>query len=497
MLSDDLECHAIVVLLEDEAEAKSLAHMLSDLCMEGTGVVVRLSPVRGIGFFADSGAQRQVDEWWDAEIPPRYSPIFVIDHSDELVEWLLGLDGRCYVGVTSAIDAGRYEGCVGVRVVTARSSLDYAAAVMSDLVGAGAFARAEADRMRALADSLPPREHLEDPRFAVVDASDNDGPDPFDLLIAMSLNQAEMAASPTSPTPRVAHSKAVERRGIRLPAWARRHGSHGGHADHSDRQLAEELLRRGSTIVAVGSRKGGVGKTSHAAGVAIVAGAALDLVARCAAIVDANLANPDAWGQLNLPAGAATVRDMIVALATNQEPPRPVHASTPALACYPESREASEYSRTEIGIFAAHLRARYPLVIVDLSNRLPDPTGGAEATAAVYWLEHADVLVLPCAASKQDFNGVLDYLEVADIPPAVVASLVSRTRRNREHPLAKRYLSAIAQRAYRIVDMPDEAERVRYAGMQGVPVETVSAPLKAAYRELAEAIAAAPQPVTS
>ena len=114
--------------------------------------------------------------------------------------------------------------------------------------------------------------------------------------------------------------------------------------------------------------------------------------------------------------------------------------------------------------------------------------------AAAYWLEHADVLVLPSAASKQDFNGVLDYLEVRDIPPAIVASLVPRTRRNREHPLAKRYMAAIAQRAYRVVDIPDEAERVRYAGMEGVPVETVSSALKAAYRELAEAIASAPRP---
>ena len=264
--------------------------------------------------------------------------------------------------------------------------------------------------------------------------------------------------------------------------------------DVADQALATALVGRGSTIVAVGSRKGGVGKTSHAAGVAIVAGAALDPVGRCAAIVDANIANPDAWGQLNLPPGAATVRDVIAALAVNREPPRPVHASTPALACYPESRETSEYSRTEIGLIAAHLRARYPLIVVDMSNRLPDPTAGPEAAAAAFWLEHADVLVLPSAASKQDFNGVLDYLEVPDIPPAIVASLVPRTRRNREHPLAKRYMAAIAQRAYRIVDIPDEAERVRYAGMEGVPVETVSSALKVAYRELAEAIASAPQP---
>jgi type IV secretory pathway VirB6-like protein len=115
--------------------------------------------------------------------------------------------------------------------------------------------------------------------------------------------------------------------------------------------------------------------------------------------------------------------------------------------------------------------------------------------AAAYWLEHADVLVLPSAASKQDFNGVLDYLDVRDLPPVIVASLVPRTRRNREHPLTKRYLTAIAQRVYRVVDVPDDAERVRYAGMQGVPVEAVSSSLRAAYRELADAIVRAPQAI--
>jgi MinD-like ATPase involved in chromosome partitioning or flagellar assembly len=489
---------AIVILLEDDIEAESLARMLTDLCQHGAKVAVHVPPVRGSGFFAEASEQRHLDAWWEAQIPVGALPIFVVDHREELLEWLGGLDGRCYVGVESAAAAAGYQRCASVRVVLAQSALDYAAAVMGDLVGTGAYAEADVERIRALARSLPPRGSDDlGPGASLVAPSDGEGPDPFDLLIAMSLNQnRSTVALPTAPATRSTDSRVWEARGIHVPAWARRLRSRAP-ADRNDRHLADELLRRGSTIVAVGSRKGGVGKTSHAAGVAIVAGAALDLIGRCAAIVDANLANPDAWGQLNLPAGAATVRDMIAALAANQEPPRPVHASTPALACYPESRQASEYSRTEIGVLAAHLRARYPLVVIDMSNRLPDPTGGPEASAAAYWLEHADVLVLPSAASKQDFNGVLDYLEVRDIPPVIVAALVPRTRRNREHPLAKRYMSAIAQRAYRVVDIPDDAERVRYAGMQGVPVESVSTALKSAYRQLAEAIAAAPLPVAS
>jgi hypothetical protein len=116
-------------------------------------------------------------------------------------------------------------------------------------------------------------------------------------------------------------------------------------------------------------------------------------------------------------ARAATVRDVAAALGNGSEPPPPIHTATPALACYPERREGVEYSRTDIRRLAAHLRARYAFVVIDMSNRLPDPTGGPEATVAAYWLEEADALVLPAATSKQDFNGVLDYLEVSTFHP--------------------------------------------------------------------------------
>jgi hypothetical protein len=259
-----------------------------------------------------------------------------------------------------------------------------------------------------------------------------------------------------------------------------------------DSELAALLYRRGPTIVAVGSRKGGVGKTSHAAGVAIVAGFVLDTVGHRAAIVDANIANPDAWGHLNLPLGAATVRDTVAALTANDDPPEPMHASTPALACYPELRETSEYTRTDIHRLAAFLRRRYTFIVVDLSNRLPDPTGGPEAAAAAYWLEVSDVLVLPAASSKHDFNGLLDYLDVSTLPPVVVAYLAPRSRRIRHHPLTERYLATIARRVHGVVTLPDDADGVRFAGLEGVPVQDVSSSLRSAYRVLAERLATVP-----
>jgi MinD-like ATPase involved in chromosome partitioning or flagellar assembly len=252
------------------------------------------------------------------------------------------------------------------------------------------------------------------------------------------------------------------------------------------------MIERGPTIVVMGSRKGGVGKTSYAAGVAIVAGQVLDTAGHKAAIVDANIANPDAWGQMNLREGAATVREVVAALTGNRQPPEPVHAQTPALACYPESRETTEYSKTDVRRLADFLRRRYTFIVVDMSNRLPDPMAGPEAAAAAYWLEMADILVLPTTSSKTDFNGVLDYLDVRNLPPVVVPYIVPKVKKNREHEVTQAYLDEIRTRVHRIVDIPDEADKVRYAGMEGVPVEQVSPALGLAYRELTESVVAMP-----
>jgi MinD-like ATPase involved in chromosome partitioning or flagellar assembly len=245
--------------------------------------------------------------------------------------------------------------------------------------------------------------------------------------------------------------------------------------------------------VVTGSRKGGVGKTSFAAGIAIAAATALDQVGHHACIVDANIGNPDAWDELHVAPGATTVRDTVAAILASREPPPPARAATPALACYPEVREATEYSMTAIRRLAEHLRRRYTVIVVDMSNRLPDPGAGPEAAVAAYWLQLADVLVLPTTSARADFNGALDYLDVDGLPPALVAYIVSGDRRLRENPTTLEYLRAIHRRAHRIIEVPDEADAVRLAGMEGVPVERISPRLRRAYRELTEAIARLPQ----
>ena len=117
-----------------------------------------------------------------------------------LADWLVGLDGSCYVGVASTDGMAAYVPRPGLRVFMARSPLDYAAAVMSDLVVEGIYDEVEANRMRSLAAAFTegPLVARAGPRGG--DGVKEPGPDPFDLLIAMSLGQADAAAASLRPS---------------------------------------------------------------------------------------------------------------------------------------------------------------------------------------------------------------------------------------------------------------------------------------------------------
>ncbi|HEX6539125.1 MAG TPA: ParA family protein [Candidatus Dormibacteraeota bacterium] len=484
--------HAVIVLVEDQRDAQTLAGVIEDVVRPGSTVAL-IPPFGGAAFFADGNAANAVDHWWAQVVPPAAAPIYVMDFNPAAVAWLPGLDGRfiirgCPVGLAREMDAA-------VEPANGASALELAARVLRHLAADGLCDGDEADGLLAFAQATTPIAPRVPPPPPPLPP-----PNPFDLLAAMPPDAPAppQVAAPAerhrsalfAPAPEAGTESAGGNGTRRTLGGLLRRGLRHGRADPGvdDLQLANELAHRRSTIVAIGSRKGGVGKTSHAAGMAIVAGSLLDTIGHRAVIVDANVANPDAWGVLNLPPGAATVRDTVAALDARLDPPRPVYATTPSLACYPEARETSDYSRRDIHVLADYLRHGFTLAVIDLSNRLPDPTGGPEAAAAAYWLEVADAVVLPTAWSKQDFNGVLDYLELDGLPPAVVAYITPRTRRHREHPLTQRYLDSIAQRAHSVVKLPDEADAVRYAGMAGVPIDSVSRRLRGGYRSLVEAV---------
>ncbi len=484
MRGEAAEAGVFVVLLADDGAAQAAGAALGELVDGDRSWNVVVPPVRGVGFFADPDSQTELDAWWGANVAKHASPMYLLEDDDGLPKWLEGVDGTFVIGVNPQ-NAERYKENTRVRTVQSGDPLSLAYAAM------------QAVRPPTPVRSEPQR-RLEDAHDLTAPCSTRDDAmqftHPFDVLAAELAPAGGLdAATRSVSTPTLPPASAQgDDRGVH---WARLAGASLLRASRRERvrgdDLAATLCERGSTIVAVGSRKGGVGKTSHAAGVAIAAGELLDRVGRRATIVDANLANPDAWGHMNLPEGAATVRQVIAALMVGHEPPLPVHAATPALACYPESRETAEYSRTEIERFASYIRARYTFTVVDMSNRLPDATGGPEASVAAYWLERADVLLLPTASSKQEFNGVLDFLDIQELPPTVVAYLTPRSRRNREHPLTRRYLEAISSRVEAVVSLPDESERVRYAVMEGIPAQDVSSSLRSAYRRLTASLIAA------
>jgi len=503
--------YAFLALLDDAADARALAQLMARLRRPESPVpaVFRVPPVRGLAFFADPTRQAELDAWWSVEVPGTAHPVYLLMDADGLEEWLQGVDGTFYIGVADAARAAAYPPDGRAQCFVPAGPMDFAAAVMHDHGGASGgepalFDQADALRIAALAGSLPLRPGGESvPGRAGTRESERlgspAGARPARVTAPATAPPATFAsipgaAPPASPPGSPAFAPAGSSR-LRLPTGALSGmlRGRGRSRQRSDDELAQQLAGRGTTIVAIGSRKGGVGKTSFAAGIAIAAGSVLDHVGHMACIVDANIANPDAWGQMNLPAGAATVRDTVSALLTNRDTPPPVHAATPALACYPEVREAIEYSRTAIRRLAGHLRSRYTLIVVDMSNRLPDPTAGPEAAVAAYWLEVADVLVLPTTSARADFNGALDYLEVGGLPPAVVAYIVPESRRLRDNPTTLEYVRAIRQRALSLVEVPDEANAVRLAGMEGVPVEQLSSRLGLAYRELTEMIAIMPR----
>jgi MinD-like ATPase involved in chromosome partitioning or flagellar assembly len=514
----DQSGYAFLILLDDAGDAHALAQLLAGLRHPESPIpaVFLVPPTRGLDFFSEPGRQRALDAWWSAEVAGSAHPVYLVMDAEGLEGWLQGVDGTFYVGVRDAGRMAVYAADPRARPFTWTGVLDFATAVMQDHSaarsgGLAIFDQADALRIAALGGRLPlrpdatkgaarARPAAADPRHSALPVvpSTTRPSSPRAMAPSATPYPSHLPVMPSQPSDRRESGSASRHRA----AGALRHP--GGRAlsalrsrrafrPRSDADLAQQLAGRGSTIVVIGSRKGGVGKTSFAAGIAIAAGTVLDQIGHMACIVDANIANPDAWGQMNLPPEAATVRDTVAALLNNRDTPPPVHATTPALACYPEVRDATEYSRTAIRRLAEHLRRRYTLIVIDLSNRLPDPTAGPEAAVAAYWLEVADALVLPTTSARADFNGALDYLEVGGLPPTVVAYIVPASRRLRDNPATLEYVRALHQRVVSLVEIPDDAAAVRLAGMEGLPVEQLSSRLRLAYRELTEVIAALPR----
>lgn len=263
----------------------------------------------------------------------------------------------------------------------------------------------------------------------------------------------------------------------------------------SNLKLAQSIQKNRPLIIGVGSRKGGVGKTSFAAAISIIAGNIVSSANQWTALVDANIANPDAWGKLDLPLGAPTVQDTIYSLNKGLSPKEPIYAKTPGLVVFPENRTSAGYSRHEIDLFADFLKKKYSVIVVDLSNRLPDINGGPEAEAVAFWLSHIDILVLPTTHNADDFIGVLDYLDY-ELPTVVVAYIEPSNKRDGMHPGVVEFLEEIAKSPYvhEIAKIPF-VERLKMVGYGEFSLLDADMKLTEAYRSLTETVLLAPKQI--
>jgi septum formation inhibitor-activating ATPase MinD len=191
--------------------------------------------------------------------------------------------------------------------------------------------------------------------------------------------------------------------------------------------LGQVLLRAHSTVVTVGTPKGGPGKTTEAAAIGVLGARAVEPHGGSAVLVDANLNNPDSWRQLAVPTDALTVREVVEALNRGALVLNGEFARNERLRVLPERRSAgSAYTAAEIDRLVTHLRLRHTLVVVDLPNTLPSLSEGAKEALVAHWLEHADVAVLPIDLGEASFIAAGEIIDSID---AMVAGSHGRLRR--------------------------------------------------------------------
>jgi hypothetical protein len=230
--------------------------------------------------------------------------------------------------------------------------------------------------------------------------------------------------------------------------------------------LGQILLRAHSTVVTVGTPKGGPGKTTEAAAIGVLGARAVEPHGGSAVLVDANLNNPDSWRQLAVPTDALTVREVVEALNRGALVPNGEFARNERLRVLPERRSSgSAYTAAEIDRLVTHLRLRHTLVVVDLPNTLPSLSEGAKEAVVAHWLEHADVAVLPIDLGEASFIAAGEIIDSID---AMVAG--SHDRLRRPGLVVPLLLPVDGRRALELPAIAELLDHLRSAGAEIVEV---------------------------
>lgn len=462
-----------LLLLLEEGQAASAVRALGEI---GAGAAVELlePPIRGVGFFAaegDDGAR--LDAWWES-VGSSARPLVLVAHEEGLPHWIPGLDADFLVAVHDPQARALYRGLDNVHCCSGEDPRILAEAALQEGL---------------LPAPPPPPDPPPDP-FGLLSAAHQVPPPqlwvrPADSDPPPPLNRRELLGPPAASSGPRPRSRPLLRHLLPLPRGGRR---------RVDEQLGRSVLAVKPLVVAVVSRKGGVGKTASAAAIGAILGEALDAFGHTAALVDANIGNPDAWGRLEIRGTSATVRETIALLAAGREPRSPAWSQTPALAVYPESRAAGDgYTPAEIQRLATYLRLRHAAIVVDLPNRLP-AFSSAEASIAASWIEEANVVVLPATADPTALLGTVEYLSAESVArrPVVVPYIVPRLREIRRAPQVLQMLDRIRDTGAAVVEVPDD-DRATLALIRQTAITEAGGELRQAYLELAaKVVGAAP-----
>lgn len=492
-------------------------------------VSVELPEVRGADFLSAAGAVgASLDTWWRRMVAADSMPIFLALDEPGLTAWIPGTTGSWFVGVADAAAERRLSALseavfpiitADPEVVTEQTmqalgtgratrpvfhpSFPYREAPISwarpvprlDPPMLEPIAKCAAD-VRAPSSLGPLHEPSSAGRVPSVPRRPHQ-PISYEVQLAQAPGSDAVPARPT-PRPVPGNSAAGEAFWIafaRLQASSRRlRGILGG----APRMAAEPSAHLGPTINAnrpivagFASRKGGVGKTTHAAATAATIGEALDGLPDTAALVDGNITNPDAWA-LHPPPESATVRTLVSRLSQGLDPPPEQYARTPRLAIYPESRESEElYTQAEIDTVAEYLRRRHSFVAVDLPNALPSLTSGGPGAVAAAWLVHCDVVVLPFNADPRARQGLLEYVAVlADDPrlaqiPILAPYIVSTNRSISADRAVQADIAELRRRGVELTEIPDD-QNALLALLRDLPINRASPGLRRAYVQMTE-----------
>ena len=245
-------------------------------------------------------------------------------------------------------------------------------------------------------------------------------PTPLTPLAAMAQSLRASGADTASREQSVVMHRAVHHRGRRLDRVRDLVGRGGlafpRQADPDLAALGQALFRAHSTLVTVGTPKGGPGKTTEAAALGVLGARAVEPHGGSAVLVDANLNNPDAWRQLGMPSDAITVREIVDALNRSALVPNGEFARSERLRVLPERRGGgAAYGAHEIARLARHLRLRHTFVVVDLPNSRPSLAAGPTEALVAHWLRHADVAVIPIDLGEASFIAAGELLDALEL----------------------------------------------------------------------------------